>query len=90
MSKELKNRIKEKREFMVEAFELMMHEKDTDLTPACLGGTGDIFIKISKPDEGTLEDIMSIRPNNPVPDKVMDRDSRKRGRNGRVHHGVML
>eukprot|EP00957_Ditylum_brightwellii_P163900 12478158-Ditylum_brightwellii.AAC.1 len=75
---------------MVEAFKLMRHEKDMDLTPVCLGGTGDIFIKISKPDEGNLEDIMSIRLNSPVPDKVMDMDSRKRGRKGRVHHGVML
>eukprot|EP00957_Ditylum_brightwellii_P046870 3557264-Ditylum_brightwellii.AAC.1 len=63
---------------MVEAFKLMRHEKDTDSTP------------ISKLDEGNLEDMMNIRLNNPVRDKVMDRDSRKRGRKGRVHHGVML
>eukprot|EP00957_Ditylum_brightwellii_P203131 15333344-Ditylum_brightwellii.AAC.1 len=51
---------------------------------------GDMSIKISKPHEGNLEGIEIIRLNTPVPDMVMERNSRKKEKKGRVHHGMML
>jgi hypothetical protein len=37
-----------------------------------------------------LEDIEIIRLNTLVPDMVMERNSRKKEKKGRVHHGMML
>eukprot|EP00957_Ditylum_brightwellii_P079268 6027809-Ditylum_brightwellii.AAC.1 len=67
---------------MVEVLESMRREMGVDWTPVCIGGT-----EISKLDEGDLEDIEIIKPNTLVPDMVIKRNSKKKGR---VHHGMML
>eukprot|EP00957_Ditylum_brightwellii_P173898 13238825-Ditylum_brightwellii.AAC.1 len=53
----------------------------------------DISIKISKLDEGDLEDIEIIRPITLVSDMVIKRNSRKKEKKkkkGRVHHGMIF
>ena len=96
----------EERESLVVPFEMMRHGIETDLTPVGLGGTGSmvlqdeefpfewdkekLFIRISKPDEGDLEELEIIELNSPVPDMAMDMNSIRRGRKGRIHNGVTL
>eukprot|EP00957_Ditylum_brightwellii_P118817 9062475-Ditylum_brightwellii.AAC.1 len=75
---------------------------ETDLTPLCLGGTGSmvlqeeefssewdeekLFIRISKPDEGDLEELEIIELNSPISDMVMEMNSIRRGKKGRIHN----
>eukprot|EP00957_Ditylum_brightwellii_P041574 3149164-Ditylum_brightwellii.AAC.1 len=85
---------------------MMRYDIEMDSTPVCLGGIGlmflrdeeypfewdeeKLFVKISKPNEGNLEDLEIIQLNSPVPDMAMDMNLIKRGKKGRVYHGVML
>eukprot|EP00957_Ditylum_brightwellii_P185259 14107214-Ditylum_brightwellii.AAC.1 len=85
---------------------MMIHGIETDLTPVCLGGTGSMvlqdeafpfewdeekcFIRISKPDEGDLEELEIIELNSPVPGMAMDMNSIRRKKKWRRHNGVTL
>eukprot|EP00957_Ditylum_brightwellii_P055289 4190540-Ditylum_brightwellii.AAC.1 len=67
---------------------MMRHGIEIDLTPVCSGGKGTmiihdeefpyewdekkLFIKISKPNEGDLEELEIIELNSPVPDMAVD------------------
>eukprot|EP00957_Ditylum_brightwellii_P001662 129070-Ditylum_brightwellii.AAC.1 len=49
-----------------------------------------LFIRISQPDEGDLEELEIIELNSPVLDMTMDMNSIRRGRKGEIHNGVTL
>eukprot|EP00957_Ditylum_brightwellii_P115837 8836511-Ditylum_brightwellii.AAC.1 len=49
-----------------------------------------LFIRISKPDEGGLEELEIIELNSPEPDIAMNINSIRRGKKGRIHNGVTL
>eukprot|EP00957_Ditylum_brightwellii_P162721 12391937-Ditylum_brightwellii.AAC.1 len=84
----------------------MRHGIETDLTHVCLGGAGSMVLqdeeypfkwdgeklvtKISKLNEGDLEDLKIIELDSPVPDMAMDMNSIRRGKKGGAHHGVLL
>eukprot|EP00957_Ditylum_brightwellii_P133869 10207914-Ditylum_brightwellii.AAC.1 len=53
-------------------------------------GEEKLFIKISKPDEGDLEELEITELNSPVPVMAMGMNLIKRGKKGKIHNGVTL
>eukprot|EP00957_Ditylum_brightwellii_P130790 9977408-Ditylum_brightwellii.AAC.1 len=53
-------------------------------------GQGGPFFRISKTDEVDLEKLEIIELNSPIPDMVMDMNSIRRGKKGRIYNGVTL
>eukprot|EP00957_Ditylum_brightwellii_P006696 508478-Ditylum_brightwellii.AAC.1 len=72
----------------------MRHGIETDLTPEeefpFEWDKEILLIKVSKPDEGDLEELEIIELNSPIPDMAMEMNSIRRGKNGRIHDGVTL
>eukprot|EP00957_Ditylum_brightwellii_P017908 1348876-Ditylum_brightwellii.AAC.1 len=66
---------------------MMSYGIEIDLAPDCVGRTGSMIYKLYN---GDLEDLKIIELNTPVPDMAIDMNLIRRGKNGGVHHGVML
>eukprot|EP00957_Ditylum_brightwellii_P104202 7936646-Ditylum_brightwellii.AAC.1 len=49
-----------------------------------------LFIRISKPDEGELEELEIIELNSPIHVMAMEMNLIRIGKKGRIHNGVTL